>query len=380
MSEAPRSSLQHFIFGPLAFAQHEELLAFQHRFLIAIALGSLCFNLVLCAIFSAIAPGSDFLPTVLGYWCFFAVLNLLMWRWLRRHPRRLKTGSLLTASLYLCTWFLPASQLPPDPMQPMWAMPLVVASFIMMGRWWGWSFCAISMVLAFSLLRRIDLAAFPNAQLTVVCALTASAFLGHLYVERFSYLFGRLSHHNAELLRLSTYDALTGTLNAGAYYQQCNAQLTLSHRMGLPFCVLFVDLDHFKRINDSYGHAMGDHVLQQTAQVLRSCLRDSDLLGRVGGEEFSILLLNTPRDGGLVVAERIRSAIETQAMGLQGQSLQVTASVGLTWSHTRAPAPPAIHVIQQLADKAMYDAKHAGRNRVSSFAPPPLAPAETEPA
>lgn len=378
MSEASRSSLEHFIFGPLAFAQHEELLAFQHRFLIAIALGSLSFNLLLCGIFSVISAGSDFLPTVLRYWSFFALLNLGLWRWLRQRPRQLKTGALLTALLYLCTWSLPASQLPPDPLQPMWAMPLVVAGFIMMGRWWGWTFCAISIALAFWLLRRIDLAAFPNASLTVVCALTASAFVGHVYVERFNYLFGRLSHHNTELLRLSTYDALTGTLNAGAYYQQCNAQLALCHRMDLPFCVLFVDLDHFKHINDSYGHAMGDHVLQQAALVLRRCLRESDLLGRVGGEEFSVLLPNTPHDGGLMVAERIRSAIEAQAMGQQGHRLQVTASVGLTWSHVRTPVPPAIHAIQQLADQAMYDAKRAGRNRVSSFAPPPLAPAETE--
>ena len=209
-------------------------------------------------------------------------------------------------------------------------------------------------------------------------AFAGSAFLGHVHAERFGYLFNRLSHHNAELLRLSTYDALTGTLNASAYYQQCNAQLALCHRMDLPFCVLFVDLDHFKHINDHYGHAMGDHVLRQAALVLRSCLRESDLLGRVGGEEFSVLLPNTPHDGGLMVAERIRSAIEAQAMGLQGHHLQVTASVGLTWSHTRAAAPSAIHAIQQLADKAMYDAKRSGRNRVSSFAPPPLAPAETE--
>lgn len=380
MPEAPRTSLQRFIFGPLAFAQHEELLAFQHRFLIAIALGSTGFNLLLCTLFPFVAAGSDYLSIVMGYWGLFAVLNLGLWAWLRSHPRQWKTGAHCSTILYLCTWFLPAQQLPADPLQPMWALPFVMACFIMLGRWWGWFYYAICLALSLWLLRRIDLAAFPHAQLTGVLALTASAFVGHVYVERFNYLFGRLSHHNAELLRLSTYDALTGTLNAGAYYQQCNAQLALCHRMDLPFCVLFVDLDHFKHINDSYGHAMGDHVLQQAALVLRRCLRESDLLGRVGGEEFSVLLPNTPHDGGLMVAERIRSTIEAQAMGQPGQQLQVTASVGLTWSHARTPVPQAIHAIQQLADQAMYDAKRAGRNRVSSFAPPPLAPAETEPA
>lgn len=378
MPEASRTSLQRFIFGPLAFAQHEELLAFQHRFLIAIALGSLFFNLLLCALFPFVAAGSDYLSTVVGYWGLFAALNLGLWAWLRSHPRQWKTGAHCSAALYLCTWFLPAQQLPMDPLQPMWALPFVMACFIMLGRWWGWLYGAISLALALWLLRRIDLTTFPHAQLTALLAFAGSAFLGHVHAERFGYLFNRLSHHNAELLRLSTYDALTGTLNASAYYQQCNAQLALCHRMDLPFCVLFVDLDHFKHINDHYGHAMGDHVLQQAALVLRSCLRESDLLGRVGGEEFSVLLPNTPHDGGLMVAERIRSAIEAQAMGLQGHHLQVTASVGLTWSHTRAAAPSAIHAIQQLADKAMYDAKRSGRNRVSSFAPPPLAPAETE--
>ncbi|MEG3000090.1 MAG: GGDEF domain-containing protein [Comamonas sp.] len=376
MSAASRSHLQRQIYGPADFAEHEELLAFQHRFLIAIALASVGFNLALVAVFQLKAPNSEHLSWALGYWSLAALANLALWSWLKRHPRRLKTGSLLIALLYWGNLVFPLQWLPPDPLLTMWTLLLVVGGFIMLGRWWGWLFCAIAMVTCWWQLRLIDLSAFPESFTTMVFSTVAGAVLGHTYTERFQYLFSRLSHHNAELLRLSTYDPLTQALNASAYYQQCNTHLALCHRMDLPFCVLFVDLDHFKRINDTYGHAMGDHVLQQATRVLRSCLRESDLLGRVGGEEFSIFLPNTPHDGGLTVAERIRSAIEAHDMGLHGQMLRVTASVGLTWSQCRSPAPQAIHVIQQLADKAMYDAKHAGRNRVSSFVARPQAPPE----
>lgn len=376
MPVAPRTPLQRHIYGSADFAEHEELLAFQHRFLITIALVSVGFNLALVVLFFFKASSNELLPRAQGYWFLAALANLVLWRGLKRYPRHLKTGSLLTALLYWGNLIMPLQWLPPDPLLPMWTLLLAVGGFIMLGRWWGWFFAAVALATCWWQLRRIDLSAFPEAITTVVFATLAGAVLGHTFAERFQYLFSRLSHHNAELLRLSTYDPLTQALNANAYYQQCNAHLTLCHRMDLPFCVLFVDLDHFKRINDTYGHAMGDHVLQQATLVLRSCLRESDLLGRVGGEEFSIFLPNTPHDGGLTVAERIRTAIEAHDMGMHHQVLRVTASVGLTWSQGRSPAPQAIHVIQQLADKAMYDAKHAGRNRVSSFVAPPQAPPE----
>lgn len=366
MPVVPRTSLQQLLYGPAEFAEHEELQAFQYRFLAAIALVSVGFNLALAAAFWLVHVHTPQLHKALAYWCFAAVLNLLLWAWLRRHPRRLKTGSLLIALIYWCNLVVPTQWLAPDPLQPMWTLLLVLSGFIMLGRKCGWLFCAVALATSWWQLRLVDLSPFPDALTTMVFSTVAAAVLGHTYVERFDYLFSRLSHHNAQLLHLSTHDALTQALNARAYYEQSRAQLQLCQRLDMPASVLFVDLDHFKRINDTHGHAMGDHVLRQASLVLHSCLRGSDLLGRVGGEEFSVFLPNTTLDGAAHVAERMRSALESLPILFNGQVLRVTASIGVSCSLPQGPQDPlSLEHLQQHADRAMYQAKHAGRNQVA---------------
>jgi diguanylate cyclase (GGDEF)-like protein len=131
---------------------------------------------------------------------------------------------------------------------------------------------------------------------------------------------------------------------------------------------LFIDLDHFKMINDQYGHASGDEVLRVVAQTLGQSIRGSDLLGRIGGEEFSIFLPNTHAQGALKVAENLRLAIEACEPLVQGQRLRITASIGVA---IKRYADQSMHSIQQQADEAMYRAKREGRNRVSFFGEPP---------
>ncbi len=369
MPDSKRSSFQHFVFGDSVFAEHEGLLAFQHRFLISITLAVCCFVLALIAIFLLTSPPSPALTFVLSYWSFTVVSNLLLWRWIRVHPRRVKTSSLLIALLYLGNICIPGVHLPPDPLLPMWNTLLVVGCFMLAGRPWGWISCAVAIAASHWLLTPIDMSTYPNAYLTIWSCLLGSAVLGHIYVERFNYFFTQLEYYNQQLLRLSTVDHLTGALNVGAYYAQCNTQLANCQRRRLPCAVLFIDLDHFKKVNDNYGHAMGDHVLQQVALLLKSCLRKDDLLGRVGGEEFSVFLPGAQIPDCNTIAERIRASIEAQVFAFNGQQLRMTASVGLTWIELPAKNTQSIDEIQQQADKAMYKAKQAGRNRVCHFDP-----------
>ncbi|QIL82266.1 GGDEF domain-containing protein [Diaphorobacter sp. HDW4A] len=367
MPSASRAALQRFLYGDPVHAEDESLLAFQHRFLISIALSAVVFNLALIAVFCVTSAGADFLAFVVICWGCAIVANLLLWRWLRAHPRRIQLGSLLTATLFWLTLCTAGMALPPDPLLPMWSMLLIVGVFMMTGRVWGWVAFAVAIASSHFLLSRVDLTAFPNAVLTVWFTSAASAVLGHIYVSRFDHFFNRMAYYNERLLWLSTHDGLTSTLNAAAFYEQCNRQLALCRRHQLNYAVLFVDLDHFKYVNDNYGHATGDGVLVQVAQILRGCLRESDQLGRVGGEEFSIFLTDPTLDGCNAVAERIRASIEAQEMHFDGHSLHVTASIGLTWSSAGDTAVATIHQIQPLADKAMYEAKRAGRNQVAAF-------------
>ncbi|EKD35106.1 MAG: GGDEF protein [uncultured bacterium] len=121
------------------------------------------------------------------------------------------------------------------------------------------------------------------------------------------------------------------------------------------------DLDHFKAINDNYGHQTGDRVLEEFSRVVSSTLRDTDIFGRLGGEEFGVVLLQTDREGAKLLAERLRIAVEKMRVVSEGSLIEVTVSIGGTqWErHDRK-----IEVIMNRADNALYEAKRRGRNQV----------------
>lgn len=134
-----------------------------------------------------------------------------------------------------------------------------------------------------------------------------------------------------------------------------------SRRSGQPVSVLMIDADHFKRINDTLGHVMGDRVLVALSHVIHSVCRTADLAGRYGGEEFAILLPATPMVTAQAVAERLRRAVEIEVMQVAGLEKAVTVSIGIATAE--AGLTPVEQLIEQ-ADAAMYAAKRAGRNCV----------------
>lgn len=168
-----------------------------------------------------------------------------------------------------------------------------------------------------------------------------------------------------ELARLAQTDPLTGLANRRHFMAQAEEELSRTHRYGGPLSVLMVDIDHFKRVNDTYGHKTGDLVLRKFADLSRHMLRDIDTIGRIGGEEFAILLPETDGSRGREVAERLRSALaEAELPVEQGLPLRFTVSIGIA-----SLAGPGVNIDTLLnqADQALYEAKHAGRNRVRAY-------------
>ena len=168
-----------------------------------------------------------------------------------------------------------------------------------------------------------------------------------------------------ELETAATQDAKTGLLNAAAWQAAAERELTRAEQGDLPLAVLVIDLDHFKAVNDRWGHLAGDLVLTQVASCLTSTLRDRDVVGRFGGEEFvAVLPLSQPHEAALV-AERIRAAIEAAVATVDsdGQTVlvQVTASIGVAGAPVHGRTLPDLLAA---ADRAMYGAKEAGRNQV----------------
>ena len=168
-----------------------------------------------------------------------------------------------------------------------------------------------------------------------------------------------------KLRRSAELDALTGTLNRNAIDRALARAFSDAHREQRSLAVLFVDVDRFKQVNDTYGHACGDHCLKHLADVLRHALRPGDLLGRYGGEEFLVLLPGPEEGQAREVGERIRLQVEESAADWQGQPVKLTVSVGVS---TRLPHEQTATATLERADRALYSAKHEGRNRVNHAA------------
>jgi two-component system cell cycle response regulator len=160
----------------------------------------------------------------------------------------------------------------------------------------------------------------------------------------------------------ATHDALTGLLNRAAVLEALRNELERAGREGHPVSLLIADLDHFKQINDTYGHMVGDGVLRESARRMRSGIRRYDSLGRYGGEEFLLVLPGCDGAAGRTQAERLREGLAAQPFAAENASFGVTCSVGLACAAT--PRSPSLDALVQAADLALYDAKDRGRNRV----------------
>ncbi|WP_017939343.1 GGDEF domain-containing protein [Zestomonas thermotolerans] len=156
-------------------------------------------------------------------------------------------------------------------------------------------------------------------------------------------------------------DPLTGTGNRIAMDQALQREVDLARRSLQPLSLLMLDLDHFKRINDTHGHGVGDEVLRSVAGALKRQLRNVDMVFRFGGEEFLVLLSNTSREAAALVGERLRHAVENLQCAVEGKPLQLSISLGCA---TLQPGESARSLLRR-ADDALYVAKREGRNRLS---------------
>ncbi|MFS2071515.1 GGDEF domain-containing protein [Pseudomonas sp. CT11-2] len=170
---------------------------------------------------------------------------------------------------------------------------------------------------------------------------------------------------NALLYRAATQsalrDPLTDTGNRIAMDQTLQREIEMSRRHSQPLSLLMLDIDHFKQINDTYGHSAGDEVLKAVAASIKSQLRNVDMVFRFGGEEFMILLSNTSREAAAMVGERLRFAAQAQDYVAEGKTIELTVSLGCS---TLLPGESAESLLRR-ADSALYVAKREGRNRLA---------------
>lgn len=239
-----------------------------------------------------------------------------------------------------------------------WVLIIPILTHLLLGRYLG-LFVSISFMLVTGVIywlkhqnqpELLETLPIANTMLIGVCVLAFS----HVYeVTR--------ERSELRLLELAQTDALTGLPNRIRLKETFERERRRAERENTPFSLLVLDLDHFKTINDDYGHEAGDLLLRRVADTLRQCLRATDLPARLGGEEFGVLLANTNSAQAAEVSEKIRARVESLEVSFEGHTLTVTLSGGIAELGTDGIS---LRSLMREADNRMYEAKASGRNRV----------------
>ncbi len=199
---------------------------------------------------------------------------------------------------------------------------------------------------------------FPTMlQSVVFVAAAGSAIAG-----TFAFILLQRERADREALHLATIDPLTGAYNRSTFHEIAEREISRARRAGQPLSIIIVDIDHFRPVNESFGNHAGDELLQKIAALIRTALRKEDMLVRYGGEEFLVMLPEVPGPGAVVVAGRIRKAVEAEPLVVAGQSVALTVSVGV--SARLDEGPESLESLLARAEQALALAKQRGRNRV----------------
>jgi diguanylate cyclase (GGDEF)-like protein len=213
--------------------------------------------------------------------------------------------------------------------------------------------------LAITLWVVLEKGSFNGSDITPVGALAYLTSYLLMIVTGFGFLLMCKQRDDVQMQRMATIDSLTEALNRRAFFERAESARQLALRLRKPIALLMLDLDHFKQLNDGFGHACGDRALRIFADTARGVLREPDLLGRLGGEEFALALPGTPLEGALQAAERLRVAL-TEAVIDCAPTYRMSASIGVVMVEPNEELTAAL----ARADHALYAAKTGGRNRI----------------
>lgn len=278
-----------------------------------------------------------------------------------------KERSLYSPILYI---FLVASFLtfvsafinvPMDQFRAIWFYLLVLAAYILAGTGLGVGFTALSIVIVIALNISTEVGLSEESIVSIVVGLLILSLITYTYTNRMVSYANQIEENNSKLKQLASEDPLTGLFNPRMCTAIGEQLLKMATRDGSPLTVIYMDLDHFKNINDTYGHQAGDQVLVHVAKIVNSFLRQSDVCARLGGEEFCAVLPETNSQAAAKLAEKMRQRIEQTIEHIGEVDLRITASFGVA---QKLPTDQSLSDIQKRADQALYSAKKMGRNRV----------------
>lgn len=357
-------SFNNFLTSGIAFDASEENLVFRFRLLNAVMLVAICSTLtfVLLDQFGINSLGDrQLFVTQL-----FALVSFIQIVWLRGRKWAYAICAWITIITAYLTFTSALVNVLNDEFRMIWYYILVVCAYLLLEPSAGIVATVASFVTIASAKYGFDIAISDNAFFTFILSLAVTSGITYAYTRLANSYFERMTRNYEQLRDLASKDPLTGLWNARAFYDMSNKLIQVARRTHQSFCTLFIDLDHFKSINDQYGHEAGDAVLRAVAGCLSGNVRQSDIVGRIGGEEFVVFLPNTEVNGALQLAEKLRSSAAALRHSFPGgEQRAVTLSIGVAQS---VELDRSVADIQKRADTAMYDAKKQGRNRIALVA------------
>ncbi|MCO4845419.1 MAG: GGDEF domain-containing protein [Sulfurovum sp.] len=350
-------NLNNFLYSGFKFGGDEDLLQFKFKMLnsifIIVAFFSALFGLLSDLGINDIGP----IHSKVNYVYSFLTIMLIFFLRLSKKNYNLTAHSLLIISLMAFTSALVF--VPQDAFRMIWFYLLILVAYMISGKMSGivCTLASISIILTVNFF--VDLQLSQVAINSAILGLIIGSFLSSVYTNKITNYENSLKKQNSSLSVLASTDYLTGIMNRRMFNEISERYFQTAQKNELNLTLLLLDLDHFKKVNDTYGHQAGDQLLKRFVETLERILNKSDIFARIGGEEFAILLSQINSDDAYILAERIRKEIENDFITYEGQDIFITTSIGIS---ENKETDTAFEDIFSRADMALYRAKHEGRN------------------
>ncbi len=351
-------SLNNFLYSGFKFSTDEDLLKFKFKMLnsifIIVAFFSALFGLLSDLRINDIGPIHSKVDYV------YSFLTILLIFFLRSSKKNYNLTAHLLLIISLMTFTSALIFVPQDEFRIIWFYLLILVAYMITSKTSGILYTLASIVMILSVNFFVDLKLSGIAINSALLGLLIGSFLSSVYTNKITNYEDSLKKQNSSLSLLASTDYLTGIMNRRMFNEISEHYFQTAQKNELYLTLLLLDLDHFKKVNDTYGHQAGDQILKRFVKTLEGILNKSDIFARIGGEEFAILLSQTNSDEAYLLAERIRKEIENVFITYDGQDIFVTTSIGISESKQ---SDTEFENIFSRADMALYQAKNLGRNR-----------------
>jgi len=291
-----------------------------------------------------------------------SLVCLVSFFWLRQSKCNYKKVAMVTICAVMISFTSALLFVPTDEFRLVWFLFAVIVAHLVVGRGFGFFIVALSILIVIGSNYLFNINFSGPTLTTFVMSLFISSLLLTSYSEKISLYQMELLQQNEKLKKLANRDDLTGIMSRRYFMDAAHRYFNTSIRNHSPMSMLMLDIDHFKQINDRYGHPAGDRMLMLFTEKISKLLRKSDIFGRLGGEEFGIVLFETDTDGAQILAEKIRQAVEGLGYQVEGESIKMTTSIGVS---EKIDADSHFEKLMVRSDKALYQSKTSGRNCIS---------------